>query len=133
MRYCKLPALLPELSPVVIYRFWKATGEAGVDVILVALAHYLGRMGPYLKQDAWIAFLEKMRLLLDAYYERHDTLIDPPVLVDGRQLIKELKLKSGPLIGQLLEQIREAQVAGDVTTAEDALAFARRVVEAQGD
>ncbi len=133
VRYCKLPALLPELSPVVIYRFWKATGEAGVDVILVALAHYLGRMGPYLKQDAWIAFLEKMRLLLDAYYERHDTLIDPPVLVDGRQLIKELKLKSGPLIGQLLEQIREAQVAGDVTTAEDALAFARRVVEAQGD
>ena len=129
VRFNALPAQLADLTPVTIYRFWKATGEAGVDVCLVAVAHYLGRMGPYLKQDPWISFLENIRLLLEAYYERHDTLVDPPALLDGRVLIRELKLKSGPIVGLLLERIREAQVAGDVTTADDALAFARRALD----
>ena len=129
VRHSALPSQLSALTPVTIYRFWKATGEAGVDVCLVALAHYLGRMGPYLKQDPWISFLENIRLLLEAYYERLDTLVDPPALLDGKRLMAELKLKSGPVIGQLLERIREAQVAGDVTTTDDALVFARRALD----
>jgi hypothetical protein len=89
----------------------------------------LGQSGPYLKQDDWIAFLEQVRLLLDAYYEQHARLVSPPVLVDGRRLMSELKLKAGPQVGDLLERIREAQVSGDVTTADDALALARRLAD----
>jgi hypothetical protein len=129
VRYCALPNQLPDLTPVTIYRFWKATGDAGVDVCLVALARYLGRMGPYLKQDAWIGFLDKVRTLLEAYYEQRDRLVSPPAVIDGKRLMTELALPSGPVVGQLLERIREAQVAGEVATTEDALAFARRALE----
>lgn len=130
VRHQALPVALPELTPVNIHRFWRATGEAGIDVLLLALARYLGQAGAYLRQDDWIAFLERVRVLMDAWYVQHDRLVEPPVLVDGKQLMRELKLKSGPVIGRLLESIREAQVSGDVTSADDALALARRLVAA---
>lgn len=127
VRYHALPRQLTALTPVTIYRFWKATGEAGIDVCLLSLAQVLGQSGPYLKQDDWIVFLEQCRRLLEAWYDQHDQLVAPPVLVDGKRLMKELRLKSGPIVGDLLERIREAQVSGDVITADDALALARRL------
>jgi hypothetical protein len=39
----------------------------------------------------------------------------------------ELGLPEGPEVGRLLEAIREAQAAGEVTTREEALALARRL------
>jgi hypothetical protein len=98
---------------------------AGVDVCLLALADYLGGMGSELNQDAWLRMVERAHLLLEAYYERYDELVEPTALVDGNQLMQMLGLKPGPKIGQLLERIREGQVTGDVRTIEDALQMAR--------
>ena len=39
--------------------------------------------------------------------------------------IKELGLEPGALLGELLEAVREAQAAGEVSTLEEALAFIR--------
>jgi len=39
--------------------------------------------------------------------------------------MKALTLAPGPLVGQLLETIRENQAAGKITTKEEALEFAR--------
>ena len=39
--------------------------------------------------------------------------------------MKELSLKPGPAIGQLLEAIRENQAAGKIENREQALLFAR--------
>lgn len=41
--------------------------------------------------------------------------------------MQELGLAAGPQIGLLLEAIREAQAAGEVTDRESALALARRL------
>jgi len=45
-------------------------------------------------------------------------------LIDGNDLMRELGLKPGPKIGQLLEEIREAQVNGEVQNRDEALAAA---------
>jgi poly(A) polymerase/tRNA nucleotidyltransferase (CCA-adding enzyme) len=37
----------------------------------------------------------------------------------------ELNLRPGPIIGQLLEDIREGQATGRISTREEALDFAR--------
>jgi hypothetical protein len=37
----------------------------------------------------------------------------------------ELNLSPGPLVGRLLETVREAQAAGEISTREEALALAR--------
>lgn len=125
VRYYDLPLKMKDLSLLEIHRFWRQTGVAGVDVCLLAAANYLGVSGSKLDQDGWLQVVERLLMLLHAYYERYDELVEPPVLLDGNQLMSQLGLARGPMIGALLERIREAQVTGEVRSVEDALQLAR--------
>jgi putative nucleotidyltransferase with HDIG domain len=51
----------------------------------------------------------------------------PPRLLDGGQVMKALKIPPGPLVGEVLEKLREAQATGQVRTREEALAFVSRL------
>ena len=53
-----------------------------------------------------------------------------PRLVDGHALMESLGLSPGPLVGRLLEAIQEAQGAGEVSTGQEALELARRLMRA---
>ena len=50
----------------------------------------------------------------------------PKPLVTGHDLIKELKLKSGPKIGKLLEILREAQLKGKIKTKKQGLMLIKK-------
>lgn len=50
--------------------------------------------------------------------------LNPPPLVDGSDLISA-GIASGPAMGRLLEQIRDAQLAGTISNREQALDFAK--------
>ncbi|HEX2906645.1 MAG TPA: HD domain-containing protein [Phototrophicaceae bacterium] len=126
------PLLLDELTPRAIHRFWRALGAAGIDVCLLSLADYLGARGPELDQDEWLKMVDRVRILLQAYFEQHDQLVAPPALVDGHVLLQTFALKPGPIIGQLLEHIREGQVAGEINTTEDALQAAGTYLNQNG-
>ncbi|MDX2140906.1 MAG: hypothetical protein SF123_22670, partial [Chloroflexota bacterium] len=75
-----------------LHRYWWALGAAGVDVVLLALATQLA-LGDLNRQDDWIAMVEKARRTLEAWYERHDEIVQPPVLVDGKALMEALDIK----------------------------------------
>ncbi len=108
-----------------IYRFFRDSGAAGVDLVLLALADVRGTKGNDITQDTWTAYLEIARILLENYWERPQEIVDPPRLINGNDLMKELQIKPGKIVGQLLEVIRENQAAGKITDREQALAFAR--------
>ena len=108
-----------------IYRYFRDSGKAGIDLILLALADVRGTQGTSLTIDTWTAYLDIARILLENYWEKPEEVINPPRLADGNDLMKELQLAPGPLIGQLLEHIRENQAVGKIETKEQALAFAR--------
>jgi len=116
-----------------IYRFFRDTGEAGVDLVLFGLADLRGARGPTLTQETWTAALDIARLLLENYWEKPQETVAPPRLLDGNELMKELNLHPGRRIGQLLEAIREAQATGKLATREEAIAFARQWLEEQGN
>jgi tRNA nucleotidyltransferase/poly(A) polymerase len=109
-----------------IYRFFRDAGEAGIDLVLLNLADTRGMRGATLTRDVWKAYLDIAKLLVENYWERPEEAVSPPRLVDGVALMKEFDLKPGPLVGHLLETIREHQAAGDIKTPEQAFAFARR-------
>lgn len=111
-----------------IYRFFRDSNGAGVDLILLALADVRGIKGNELTQTTWTAYLDIARILLENYWERPEEVVAPPRLVDGNDLMKELNIKPGKLVGQLLELIRENQAAGKITNREEAIAFAREEV-----
>jgi tRNA nucleotidyltransferase/poly(A) polymerase/pimeloyl-ACP methyl ester carboxylesterase len=108
-----------------IYRFFRDSDGAGIDLILFALADLRGTYASDLTIETWTAYLDVARILLENYWEKPEEIIAPPRLVDGRDLMKELNLQPGRVIGHLLEAIREHQAAGRVETREQALAFAR--------
>ncbi|MDH5506106.1 MAG: HD domain-containing protein, partial [Anaerolineae bacterium] len=107
-----------------VYRFFRDTGAAGIDVCLLSLADLLATYQKTLPQETLAAHLDVLRTLLEAYWEQAEERLFPPALLDGKDLIKEFDLKPGPRIGALLEALREAQAAGEVASRGDALQFA---------
>lgn len=108
-----------------IYRFFRDSGKAGIDLILLALADVRATRANDLSVESWGVYLDVARILLEHYWEKPEEVVAPPRLLDGNDLMKALTLAPGPLVGQLLETIRENQAAGKITTKEEALEFAR--------
>jgi tRNA nucleotidyltransferase/poly(A) polymerase len=106
-----------------VYRFFRDTGEAGVDICLLSLADTLATYGPELPQDVWLAQIDTVRALLSAYWEENEKKIAPEALISGRDLIDGFKMKPGPQIGDLLEALREAQAMGEVNDRGQARRF----------
>ncbi|GAB4479962.1 MAG: CCA tRNA nucleotidyltransferase [Anaerolineales bacterium] len=117
-------------SPRAIYRFFRETDEAGVDVLLLSLADLRATYDHTLTQEVWSAALDTVRALLEAWYERPAEVIRPPQLLDGDDLQTEFKLPPGREIGQILEAVRENQAAGRIANRAEALLFARGWLEA---
>ena len=113
------------------YRFFRDLGEAGVDVLLHALADHLATHGPDLDPARWLRRLELTRTLLDEYFGRREETVNPPALITGDDVMKALGLKPGPQVGRVLDAVREAQAAGEVRTREEALELGRRVISNQ--
>ena len=113
-----------EPSRRAIYRYFRDAGEAGVDLVLLGLADLRGMSGNELTQEAWTAALDTARILLENYWEHREETIAPPRLLDGNDLMRELNLQPGRIIGQLLEAIREGQATGKITSREGAIQFA---------
>ena len=106
-----------EPSRKAIYRFFRAAGEGGVDLVLLGLADLRGTRGHTLTQESWSAALDVARILLENYWEKPQETVAPPRLVNGEDVMSEYRLQAGPLIGQLLEAIREAQASGKALNA----------------
>ena len=104
-----------------IYRFFRDTKAAGVDVCLLNLADVLAIYGPTLPQEVCGRYLDVIGELLEAWWEKPDENVSPPALLNGHDLINTFALQQGPQIGELLEMIREAQAAGRIQSREEGL------------
>jgi putative nucleotidyltransferase with HDIG domain len=111
-----------------IYRFFREAGEAGVDVCILSLADTLGTSLEGIAQADWSRHLSVINCLLEAWWERPRESVTPPVLINGDEIMKELNILPGPLVGKILEGIREAQAGGQVNSREEALELARKIL-----
>lgn len=111
------------------YRYFKAAAENGLDVGLLALADHLATHNGAGDDQAWDELLGLVLELFDFYFDRFEDTVKPPSLVNGRDLIEYLELAPGPEIGRLLSLIEENQAAGEITTREEALRFAKSLQE----
>ncbi|MDZ7843782.1 MAG: hypothetical protein U5K99_03115 [Anaerolineales bacterium] len=117
------------LAALDAYRYFRAYSAAGIDGVFLALADYLSETAGQPGPEGWRERLDRARFLLESWWEKTGERVSPPVLVDGHLLMAELELEPGPIIGELLENIREAQVKGQVSTAGEALERARKILE----
>jgi tRNA nucleotidyltransferase/poly(A) polymerase len=73
-----------------VYRFFRSTGAAGVDICILSLADIMATYGPTLQQDRWTRHLDVVRELLSAWWEDHAGKILPVSIINGDDLILEL-------------------------------------------
>ena len=52
-----------------------------------------------------------------------ESLVVPPKLVNGHDLINIFGMSPGPKVGEILESVREAQAAGELSTRKEALSY----------
>jgi len=109
-----------------VYRYFRATGSAGLDICLHALADYLAIRQGVGETAVFEKLLAIITHLYQHYFEKHTEVVAPPPLVNGRDLIQLLQIQPGPEIGRLLRLIEEAQAAGDIDTRDQAFLFAQQ-------
>jgi hypothetical protein len=118
-----------QISRRAAYRFYRDVGSrqsgqpAGIDTLLLALADYQA-IYPSSPPPEWAAFLNHIGQLLAFAYDSPGGDPLPTPLVDGHELMRVFQLSPGPQVGEVLEFLREAQAAGEVTTPAEALALA---------
>ncbi len=106
-----------------IRRYFVDLGPAGIYVALFSLADHLATLGPQPAADAWQRHLGVVRQLLTSYIRERDSIL-PPRLISPEELMRRLKLEPGPIVGQLLDLISEAQAEGTIHSKEEAVWFA---------
>jgi poly(A) polymerase len=112
-----------KVTPRAIRRYFTELGPAGIYVALISLSDHLAMRGPDPLTAHWARHLATVRLLCHSYIRERDRII-PPRLLQGEELIRHLNLQPGPIVGQLLEQIAEAQAEGQIHSKAEALWFA---------
>jgi putative nucleotidyltransferase with HDIG domain len=92
------------------------------EVLLHALGDTMGKKRePDAEVDTTLHFI---RDLMDDYFDRYRPLAERQPLVSGRDLMRHFGLQPSVLIGDLLQSVEEARLAGCLTTREDALSHA---------
>ncbi len=114
----------PQLTRRAVYRFFKDLGDDGPSCLLTWWADRMATRGPQSRLDQLDQQRARLEELLNAYFFQSADVVKPPRLINGNELMRALKIPSGPLVGELLQLIEEAQAEGRIHTAEEALALA---------
>lgn len=102
---------------------------AGFDILLLALCDY-----PAIHQATppphWEEYLQRIGELFSFGFEQLDEAnARHTPLVNGRMLMRHFNLKPGRHIGEVLEKLHEAQIAGEIHSVEEALDYAAAQLE----
>ena len=114
-----------------VFRFFRDTKGEAVSVLLLSLADQRATRGPLTSRADQKHHEKIVRRLIKEYFEEQKK--EPFVrLIDGHDLIKELKLRPSPLFSEILKAVEEKQALGRITTRKEALDEAARIAGEKG-
>ncbi|MFP4475364.1 MAG: HD domain-containing protein [Desulfatibacillaceae bacterium] len=121
----------PKVKDSTRMSWFRKMGEHAVAGLILGLADTRGKKGPAVTgqdRECRESFCKKM---VAEYYDRiRDTLAEKP-LVTGSDLL-DMGLDPGPEVGRILDELRKARDDGTVSTREEAMDMARRMMEGEG-
>jgi len=104
-----------------LYRFYRDLGDAAPGVILLHIADYLATYGPAIDRSDFRQHLKFVSAMLEPMNAPDEVHWAPKPLLNGNDLITMFGLEPGPLLGDLLEALREAQVVDELNSREEAV------------
>ncbi len=112
-------AFTPQSAQKSLLRFYRRMGDLTPDVLLLAMADRLSTRGPDITDAMVSEQLDQFNWLLTQYPAMREKEQVPPLL-SGTDIMQLLNLPQGRHIGDCLKQVREKQLLGELTTADDA-------------
>jgi poly(A) polymerase len=127
------PGYMADIDPLsrkAVYRYFRDTQGEAPAVLLLSIADQRSTRGP-LTRRANRAHHERVCLGLMKEFFRQAKEKKLTRLINGYDLINRFKLESGPLIGEVLAEVEEAQATGEIKTKDEALKLAEKVIKAK--
>jgi poly(A) polymerase/tRNA nucleotidyltransferase (CCA-adding enzyme) len=116
------------VSSRAVYRFFRDTEDAGIDILLHALADHLATCAFEAEESDWHGLVDLVTRMLGCQLDRGADQPKQPSLLTGHDLLRDFGLPPGPQIGELLEAVREAQAVGEVRTRDEAMGLVRTLL-----
>ena len=107
----------------VLHRYFRHTGEQGIDICLLSLADCLATWGGNVPPKVWLGEIAICEMLMETWFEKNEEVINPKRLLSGNEIIEILQIKPGPGVGKVVLALKEAQGAGEVLTVQDAVNY----------
>jgi tRNA nucleotidyltransferase/poly(A) polymerase len=114
---------LDRISDKALMRFFRRITDNTPDLLLLALCDRLSARGPNITPEMIEKNMLGTQILLEKYETAGQEAIDLPRLVGGNDVMELLGIPRCPKVGKVLGALKEAQIAGDINTRDEALEF----------
>lgn len=104
-------------------RFYRNVGEDFAELMLLAFADFGSTRGPGLTGDKREALHQSLHSLVDGYPAYLESIANIPKLLGGADVMRLLDIGPGPIVGEILNALSEAQEFKEVTNTAQAEAF----------
>ena len=87
----------------------------------------MSALGPEVTQEMLKQNIDGLLSLLEGYLKEKNKLAPLPKLLDGKEIMEILDIPASPELGNIIEQLKEAQLNGDVNTKDEAVEFIKGI------
>ena len=118
-----------DVNEKAMMRYLRKLNDNVIDNIVLAKADRLSARGEVITDEMIENNISNLDKLQNFYFESLEKLTPLPKLVDGNELMERFNLTQSPLLGNIIAAIHDAQLDGDVTTKEQALDLAKKLID----
>ncbi len=110
-------------------KFYRKMDGYVIDVIILSMADRLSARGVKVTDDIVNKNISNLTKLLNDYLEKYKNLKPLPKLLNGKEIMNILNIKQSPKLGAVINELKEAQISGNVNTKEEAIEFVTNLMK----
>lgn len=115
----------PEINDKIMMRFVRKMEDDSIDIITLAKADRLSARGEAVSDEMVAKNISSLTRLQTFYLEKKGTL-KLEKLLNGEEIMEILGIKAGPQLGNIIKELHNAQMNGDILTPEAAREFVKK-------
>ncbi|MCP4650588.1 MAG: HD domain-containing protein [PVC group bacterium] len=109
------------------FRFFRDAKENAVLIILLTIADRWAMRGVLSRKKSFVFLEDELFKMIVEFFYKKTKKGSPIRLLDGNGIMETLGISPGPLVGDILAQLEEAQAVGNVKNKKEAKKFVRQI------
>lgn len=115
----------PEITDKIYMRLIRKMDTDVIDVIILAMADRYSARGVEITEEVVNKNINALNDLLNFYLNIKENLKPLEKLLSGIEIMEILNIKPSKELGNIIKQMQEAQVSGEISTREEAIEFVK--------